>query len=674
MNVIIPNHDPSEFSRGVDYLNDAQHAKALQVFQGLLDKGQQAPEIYHNCGVAAQELGHGAQAKQYYQFGLQQSYRFAPLWYSLGTISHDWPQRACYYYLQTIRFDLTHRDALYNLIILYLNLGRYRSIAWLLKRNYPADPPDYLIRAKASYLTMLGQYQETVTCLHQLQHRQSHDDLQLGQLHLELNQPVLAKKYLHPLITSPELSSLALALLGECYLLLRQYQQAREYLLQAYSKGYRQANFLANLLKAHYYTGHWQQWQTLQVSLEQYILEQQELEISNPFEFLALLTSSKALLKVHQAYALRFSQSFRKIELKNQAKGRCGLRVGFLTADCYSHPVGLMLASLLAHRSDSISYYGFSLMPDSQSDKVTKEIKHNLEFVDLHAIDVVRAALIISSYSLDILIDLGGYTTGSKVQILAQRVAPIQCHYLGYPASLGANFIDYLITNEAAVPKDLAHNYQEKLAYLPEALCALEPKYLHKSQLKRSDYGLSAEQIVFACFSGNYRICPKTFILWMKLLRACPNSVLWLQDCGQTKELYQQQAALQGVDKARIVMLKQQRLSAHLPQQLADLYLEPLAMASGTANLFNAYVGLPVVALVNDYSPTRTGGAVLAQAPGILHIVSNEQEYLEKALLLANAIAAGRGDVIQAQQSPLFRPKLLMQQLEALLQKISGKL
>ncbi len=134
---------------------------------------------------------------------------------------------------------------------------------------------------------------------------------------------------------------------------------------------------------------------------------------------------------------------------------------------------------------------------------------------------------IISEDNIQILIDLAGYTTYSRPEICALQPAPIQCSYLGYPDTMGADFIDYLITDNWIVPPELAAYYSETVIRLPHQF-VVSPLEIDQKPVKRAELGLPEQGFVFCCFNNHRKITPEVFTVWMKILKRLPDSVLWL--------------------------------------------------------------------------------------------------------------------------------------------------
>src|SRR3954466_2403699 len=103
---------------------------------------------------------------------------------------------------------------------------------------------------------------------------------------------------------------------------------------------------------------------------------------------------------------------------------------------------------------------------------------------------------------------------------MAQRPCRVQAAWLGYPATSGAAFIDYLIADEYIVPLEKEHEYSERILRLPHSYQANDRKRRAAPSRSRAEYGLAERGFVFCCFNQTVKITPEIFERWMSLLRA----------------------------------------------------------------------------------------------------------------------------------------------------------
>ena len=206
------------------------------------------------------------------------------------------------------------------------------------------------------------------------------------------------------------------------------------------------------------------------------------------------------------------------------------VRIAYLSADFHRHAIAYLMANLFElHDRTRFEVLGVSFGVDDKSDMRARLIKSFDQFYDVRLKSDRDVAQLLNELQVDIAIDLMGYTQGARPEILSYRPAPIQVNYLGYPGTMGAGFIDYVIADKIVLPFDHQHFYTEKIVQLPECY------QVNDSQRKiagrtatRREAGLPDQGFVFCCFNNNYKITAPVFDLWMRLLQAVQGSVLWL--------------------------------------------------------------------------------------------------------------------------------------------------
>ena len=205
------------------------------------------------------------------------------------------------------------------------------------------------------------------------------------------------------------------------------------------------------------------------------------------------------------------------------------IRVACVSGDFRAHPVGGLIVSLLeSHDRGKFEFFGISFGPDDGSEmrsRIAAALEH---FVDVRGRSDLETARLMCESEIDIAIDLMGITADCRPGIFAARPAPVQAAYLGYPATMGAEFIDYTVADRVVLPEGSERLFSEKIARLPNcylpAACAAEPPL----PWSRAEAGLPEEAFVFCCFNTSFKILPEIFATWATILRATGNSVLWL--------------------------------------------------------------------------------------------------------------------------------------------------
>jgi len=314
------------------------------------------------------------------------------------------------------------------------------------------------------------------------------------------------------------------------------------------------------------------------------------------------------------------------------------IRIGYLSADFRAHPVAELIVELFeAHDRNRFDVIGYSYGPDDGS-AIRRRIANAFEsFVDLRETPLADSIQRITSDRIDILVDLTGFTQHSRTEIPASRPAPIVVNYLGYPGTMGADFIDYIMVDEFIVPTDQQAYYNEKLVHLPGCYQVNDTQRIIETSIpSRRDCGLPNEGFVFCCFNSNYKITPIVFDVWMSLLNDVPGSVLWLLESNhQAPVNLRCEAERRGVDSARLVFAPRLPLPAHLARhQLADLFLDTFPVNAHTTASDALWAGLPVLTWSGETFISRVAGSLLANLGLSEMITYNPDDYRRRALEL----------------------------------------
>ena len=198
-------------------------------------------------------------------------------------------------------------------------------------------------------------------------------------------------------------------------------------------------------------------------------------------------------------------------------------------------------------------------------------------FVDVEDTSFQEAAQRIAQDEVDILVDLKGYTQHCRPAILALRPAPIQVNYLGFPGTMGAPFMDYILVDDFVVPSEQQRFFTERLVHLPECYQVNDSQREIATQTPtRAECGLPETGFVYCCFNNSYKITPTVFDVWMRLLKAVPGSVLWLLEGNRFAPAnLRREAVARGVGAERLVFAPRQPLPEHLARhRVADLFLD----------------------------------------------------------------------------------------------------
>jgi predicted O-linked N-acetylglucosamine transferase (SPINDLY family) len=317
------------------------------------------------------------------------------------------------------------------------------------------------------------------------------------------------------------------------------------------------------------------------------------------------------------------------------------IRVAYISADFRTHPVSYLLAGVLErHDRRHFEITALSLRPAEDS-VMGKRVRDAVDsFVDVSLQPDPEVAESIRRLEIDILVDLQGYTLWNRAAILAHRAAPLQVNYLGFPATMGAGYMDYIVADEEVIPAGAEGAYTEQVVRLPQCYLPFDDRQaISERSVTRAEAGLPAHGLVFCAFNNHYKINPAVFDVWMSLLRSTPGSVLWLRSAGPgpTANL-RREAAARGVTPERLVFAEQVALLAdHLARlRLADLFLDTLPYNAHATAAHALWAGVPVLTCRGSAFASRVGASLL-RATGLDDLIADD---LEEYGTLATRLAA----------------------------------
>jgi predicted O-linked N-acetylglucosamine transferase (SPINDLY family) len=389
-----------------------------------------------------------------------------------------------------------------------------------------------------------------------------------------------------------------------------------------------------------------------------------------------------ALLPITSTAADQFQSAVRYVRdlplfpplCRDTAYSHDRIRIAYLSADFREHPVAYLAAGLFEHHDRSrFDVTGLSF-GTAQNSAIRSRIESSFDrFIDVGRQIDAEVARLIHQLEIDIVVDLMGHTQNARLGILARRPAPIQIHYLGYAGTTGANFVDYLIADSTVIPEEHRAFYTEQVVWLPDSYLASDDKRAISTRTPtRQECGLPENGFVFCSFNNAYKIGPKMFQLWMRLLRAVPNSLLWLSQADPLAMMnLGREAERYGVPAQRLIFApKVAEISDHLARQRqADLFLDTLPYNAHTTASDALWAGLPVLTCLGETFAGRVAASQL-RAVGLPELITASlEEYETLALKLAREpklLASIRAKLARNRDSmPLFDTVRFTRHLEA---------
>jgi len=312
--------------------------------------------------------------------------------------------------------------------------------------------------------------------------------------------------------------------------------------------------------------------------------------------------------------------------------------VGYLSGDFRDHPVSHLARNLFKHHDRRrFRIVAYSTGPDDGS-IYRKHIAATCDdFVDVRSQDAGAIAARMRDDGVAVLVDMAGHTGHARLDVLALRPAPVQLHFLGYPGTLGAPFVDYFVTDHYLSPAGAETHFTERLIYMPDTYqISDDEQQAAVCPVSRAVEGLPAGAFVFCCFNSAYKIEPVIFACWMEILRRCPGSVLWLlSGLDLVASNLRAAAAAHGVAPERLIFARRTGKPEHLARHvLADLFLDTHRVCGHTTANDALQAGLPVLAWPRQNFISRVSASLL-HAHGLGELVcASADEYVGQATAL----------------------------------------
>lgn len=338
------------------------------------------------------------------------------------------------------------------------------------------------------------------------------------------------------------------------------------------------------------------------------------------------------------------------------AQARDRLRIAYLSADFRDHPVCHLLGDLIAAHdrvANDVIGIAYGILQDSPERRAIAD--RFTTFVDLGPAAPVAIADRIRNLGIDVLVDLTGPTEGGRPEILALQPAPVQVAYLGFAGTSGAPYVDYLIADAVVVPPGAEQGFTEKIARLPGCYMPM-PRWARGAARPRRDWGLPDRGVVLSAINATRKVSPEIFACWMRILKAVPESVLWIRvPNDEALARLRHEAEARGIAGDRIlpapfVNSREEHLARYAA---ADLFLDTTPYNAHTTAVEALTAGLPIVTCAGRSLASRVAASLLT-ATGLSDLVATSlSDYEVKAIALASnpaELAASRDRLASALQ------------------------
>lgn len=400
-----------------------------------------------------------------------------------------------------------------------------------------------------------------------------------------------------------------------------------------------------------------------------------------PLAFLAVSGSVQVQQQCAVSHAMHSHLTAKTPLWTGQRYAHEKIRVAYVSADFREHAVAYLTAGLFEqHDKNRFVTVAISLAADDNSE-IGKRLRQAFcHYYDVSLWSALEIAQLLRDLEIDIAVDLMGYTKNCKPGIFAYRPVPVQINYLGFPATMGATCMDYIIADKYLIPEAYQAYYTEKPVYLPDCFQVNDAnRFLPQTKPSRAECGLPESVFVFCTFNNSYKITPEFFSIWMRLLDKVPESVLWLVASNPAVQANLRREAVQHkINPERLIFATTLPYAEHLTRlQSADLFLDTLPFNAGTTASDALWAGVPVVTCSGEAFAARMAGSLLHVVGLPELITSTLEDYENLAFKLAvtpELLARIRNRLVENRHiHPLFDTGRFCRYLEAAYVALCGR-
>ncbi len=630
-------------NRGNTLYDLQQHQAALEAFDKAIQLKPEFAEAYNNRGNALQGLQQCQAALESFDRAIQLKPQFAKAYNNRGNTLYDLHQyqAALESFDKAIQLEPDFAEVYYN---------RGNALRYLHQYQAAVESFDSAIQLKPGFAEA---YNNRGNALRSL--RQNQAALESFEKAIQLK-PEFADAYNNGGITLIEFQQYQAALgsfdkviqlkpeLPEGYINrgnalqgLRQFESARESFDRAVLLRPNYEYLRGTQLQMKQVLCNWDGIDRQRRGLEADVDRNQR--VVTPFVFLTLSDSPALQKKAGEIYMRDKYLPDSPVTLIPRRPRHSRIRIGYFSTDYYNHATSYLMAELFErHDRSQFEILGFSFGPDIK-DEMSERVSLAMDrFIDVRAVSDEGVAQLSRQLEVDIAVDLKGFTKDCRSGIFAQRAAPIQVNYLGFPATTGAPYMDYLIADHALIPEANQRHYSEKIVYLPDSYQVNDSKRLISTRrYTRAGEGLPERGFVYCCFNNNYKITPDVFDIWMSILLQVEGSVLWLLETNPwAVDNLRHEAVRRGISPERLIFAQGLPLSEHLARHsLADLFLDTFPCNAHTTASDALWAGLPVLTRTGETFASRVAASLLGAIDLPELVTTTEANYEKLALALA---------------------------------------
>ena len=352
-----------------------------------------------------------------------------------------------------------------------------------------------------------------------------------------------------------------------------------------------------------------------------------------------LKTNNKIAVSYSQQIKKKHVFSKQKFSFLNRRKKSDKLTIGYISGNFNEYELNISISELFAlhnRKTFKVNCYSYNALDNKTARLLTKSTDQYFDVNNYTNIEIARS---IYQDKVDLLIDLTAYCPNNRINLMALRPAPIQINYLGFPGTTGADFYNYIITNNLLCKEKEKTYYTESFAYLPNAYLPIDFNEEHiEHQLSKEDFGLPNNVTILSSFNDSYKFDQDCMNIWANILHNTPNSILWLLESNkEQKDFLTKFFQKQRINPDRIYYTKPCSRNEHLAKvKLIDLNLDPIIYSGPIATSNALYFNIPTITLAGQKFSSRLSASILNNLNLKECITHTNDEYQNKIIELIN--------------------------------------
>ncbi len=673
----------TDLEKKISYLinefNSQNYNSVISIVEELIDNDVDIPIIYNLLGASYSSLNKHSKAIDAYKNALRKDPKNEEVFRNLGKSYSklDETDKAHECFIKANKIKPKNADALFGIGLLFLkNKNFLKSIEQFnlaIKFNNSFYQAYYNLAIAQTFVGNINEAQNNYLKAIKINKNYFQAYNNLGSILIKTNKSKEAIKFLKLALSIKQNYIEAITNLGVANLELKQYENALFYFNKALSIEPFCVKSLTQKLYLMRKICDWSEDSFLDNNLK--VINNSEIGVT-PWQLLSLDDDPKIEFVRAKKYGDQFNFKNFDTNYKNPK-----IKLAYITSDFYEHAGMINMEGIFRnHDKSQFEIYAFDyghFNNDATHKRIKKYFDHFYYINQMSDSDVIK---LIKDIKIDIVVHRNGYSQNSRNTLFANKLAPVQISFLGYPGTMGVKFIDYIIADSIVIPEENKSFFSEKIIYLPNTYYPtnnerkISSKYFHKS-----DYQISNSSFVFGSLNNSYKISSREFSIWMNLLKKIKNSylVLLIND-DFTKKNITKEILKHNIDPLRIIffnfVMNDEHLSRH---QIIDLYLDTFNYNGHTSSVDALYSGVPVVTKIGKTFSSRVCASILEAIYMPELIVSDEEQYYN----LAFEIATNQQKFkelkkklkINLKTAPLFNTKKYVRNLEAGFKKALDK-